>query len=77
MSDAAQVLVVMVGLAAIAAAWFLSLAIGNGFALRQASKRLKAPAFHVAARHRPQDQDDQCADCDVIGNFHSPSPRRP
>ena len=32
MSDAAQVLVVMVGLAAIAAAWFLSLAIGNGFA---------------------------------------------
>jgi hypothetical protein len=33
MSDAAQVLVVMVGLAAIAAAWFLSLAIGNGFAL--------------------------------------------
>jgi hypothetical protein len=32
MSDAAQVLVVMVGLAAITAAWFLSLAIGNGFA---------------------------------------------
>jgi hypothetical protein len=32
MSDAGQVLVVMVGLGAIAAVWFLSVAIGNGFA---------------------------------------------
>ena len=36
-----------------------------------------AEKLHKLRCQGQQHQDDQDADCDVIGNFHDPSPRRP